>query len=199
VPAGTDLIPGTFLSGWLETRISADPFTSYSALAVYRGPWFPTNPSCHEGREIVSIRVPRGWVAQLVEHATENRSVAGSIPAPATTVSSLRLPSSVFALRKPCWSDFSLRLFRGRFVFREAKGMENGIDRSLVAAATGGRWRRWGKGTAGWCLRLREESGGDAGRGPQPGGRGYGRRVAAMGEGDRSLVAAATDYGSGGG
>jgi hypothetical protein len=49
-------------------------------------------------------------------------------------------------LRKPCWSDFSLRLFRGRFVFREAKGMENGIDRSLVAAATGGEWRRWGEG-----------------------------------------------------
>ena len=40
------------------------------------------------------LRLCCGWVAQLVEHATENRSVGGSIPPPATTSS----PALSFAL-----------------------------------------------------------------------------------------------------
>lgn len=36
-------------------------------------------------RNRTSVNVSDGWVAQLVEHRTENPGVAGSIPAPATS------------------------------------------------------------------------------------------------------------------
>ena len=63
-----------------------------------------------------------GWVAQLVEHRTENPGVAGSIPAPAicliTTYSDLfRLSLGKCALFVP-YSDFRSRFRRFRASFR---------------------------------------------------------------------------------
>lgn len=53
-----------------------------------RFPKNPGKPTCQRRGSPSFIRALRcGWVAQLVEHATENRSVGGSIPPPATTFS----------------------------------------------------------------------------------------------------------------
>ncbi len=73
----------------LASVLSAKRFPARPAGAFLQFPGFPYNAPplagkrTRDGREPLLIRA-NGWVAQLVEHAIENRSVGSSILPPAT-------------------------------------------------------------------------------------------------------------------